>query len=426
MASDPRRDSLPRKIIVCHFGHENDVVCTENIFEFFAAHSIDHEFMDLGVARTEDELLALAMEKPIALLGFNSQLDHSWVANEPLISTAVRHDMTVVQWLLDHPSGRWPEFGYSNPDTSRFLLHSEYARSYFEKFCCPGARTATSGSVGPNRHSRAAADGLEAFLQRPIDCLIALGLQRLGKTAAQIEAEIAMLAAPLTHIVRDAASAARFDLDGPLELHLAAALNAAGIDLDNTRFSQCFRLVNDSVQYLRRAQIIRTAGRFNVTIQSDASAVTLIGDGPATFRKDVRTMDTLVSMPNCRAILSVCPVNDSIHDRSCNALNAGCLPILEDNRAHRELFTHRENALLFRYDDDSLAECLALACGSPWWIFPLAERARAMRDGPPFRFGSFRNILELARVEASGSLSSFSSIAHGNEAFGEEPATRPE
>jgi hypothetical protein len=69
---------------------------------------------------------------------------------------------------------------------------------------------------------------------------------------------------------------------------------------------------------------------------------------------------------------------------------------LEDNRAHRDLFRHGENALLFRYGDGSLAECLARACGDPARIYPLAARAMGMRDQPPFRFGSFRNIVTLA------------------------------
>jgi hypothetical protein len=126
--------------------------------------------------------------------------------------------------------------------------------------------------------------------------------------------------------------------------------------------------------------------------------------GIATFRPNVSMRETLASMPQCRAVLSVSPVNDSIHDRTCNALNAGCLPILEDNRVHRALFRHRENALLFRYHDDSLAECLAVACGDPTRTYPIAERAAAMRDRSPFRFGAFANIVELAAGLASSRL----------------------
>src|SRR6185437_15672563 len=106
------------------------------------------------------------------------------------------------------------------------------------------------------------------------------------------------------------------------------------------------------------------ASRFPVSIQSDRSAGPLLTSGRADFRPGVGAIETLERMPRCRAVVSVSPVNDSIHDRTCNALNAGCLPILEDNRAHRRHFVNGENALLFRYDDDSLAECLSRACGS--------------------------------------------------------------
>ena len=47
-----------------------------------------------------------------------------------------------------------------------------------------------------------------------------------------------------------------------------------------------------------------------------------------------------------------------------NGLNAGCVVIVEDTPTHRRLFTHGKNALLFRYDDNSLAECLDVADAS--------------------------------------------------------------
>jgi hypothetical protein len=388
-----------RKIIVCHNGHEHDVGYTENIFDFLSACGIDHDFIDLRLPRTEDELRDLAGGRGISLLGFNSQIDHAWVDAEPLLLAAARHNIIVVQWILDHPSGRWPEFNYSNPVNSRFLFHSRYSQAYFERFCCPGALTATAGSIGPNWCSRSAANGFEAYSRRPVACLIALGLARLGKTAAETEAEIETLDPPLARSLGEAISRARFDLDQPLEVHLCAALEESRLVLNSAGFSRCFRLLNDSVQHFRRTRIFRVASRFRLNVQSDASAAALFDGGPASFRQNVSATATLLSMPHCRAVLSVSPVNDSVHDRTCNALNAGCLPILEDNRAHRELFSHGENALLFRYDDDSLAECLAFACGSVELTYPMAERAKAMRDQSPFRFGFFRNIVALAGLD---------------------------
>ena len=387
-----------QKIIVCHQGHENDAGYTENIFEFLSASGIDHDFRHLGTPHTRREFSGYQEDsRSISLLGFNSQIDHAWVEDEPLLLAAARHGIPVVQWILDHPSGRWPEFNYSNAGTSRFLFHSRYSQAYFEKFCCPGAVTATAGSVGPSWRSRSAADSFEAFSRRPLACLIPLGVARLGVSAADTEAAIEALGSPMARTLRQAISRAQFELDQPLEIHLIAALEESRIVLDDATFNLCFRLLNDSVQYFRRARIIKVANRFGVIIQSDGTARALTDGGSASFRQDVSTPETLDSMWLCRSVLSVSPVNDSIHDRTCNALNAGCLPILEDNRAHRGLFAHGENALLFRYDDDSLAECLAVACGGRDRIYPIAARAKAMRDQGRFRFGLFRNIVDLAR-----------------------------
>jgi hypothetical protein len=376
-----------RQIIFCHWGHENDACYSENMFEYLSACGIDYDVRRLDVPHTRQELQCYGADsREVSLLGFNSQIDHAWVEDEPLPVAAARHGITVVQWIVDHPSACWLEFNYSSPATSRFLFHSRYSLDYF----------ATAGSIGPNWRSRSEADGFDAFSRRPIACLVALGLARLGKSARQTEAEIDTLDVPLAQTLRQAISRARFELDRPLEIHLRAALEDGRLDLDDATFNRCFRLLNDSVQYFRRARIIRIASRYAVNIQSDATAHSLIDGGLASFKQDVGTPETLERMPLCRAVLSVSPVNDSIHDRTCNALNAGCLPILEDNRAHRVLFSHGDNALLFRYDDDSIAECLAMACGNPNRIYPIAERAKAMRDQAQFRFGRFSNIVGLA------------------------------
>jgi hypothetical protein len=389
-----------RTLIVCHEGHENDVCCTENIVEYLSALGIDCGHINLRGAHATDELHGcLARGPAVALLGFNAQLDHVWLAAEALLDVAARHGVTVTQWIFDHPSARWPEFNRSNARNSRFVFHSPYSQAYFQRYCCPGAATTTAGSIGPHRRSRSAAETFAAFSCRPVRCLIALSLSRLDRTAVQTEEEIESLERSLQCALKEATTRARFDLDQPLERHLATALADGELALDDPDFSRCFRLLNDSVQYLRRAEIMRVAQAFDVTIQSDETARALVEGGRARFRAGVSSVTTLDNMPRCRTALSVSPVNDSVHDRACNALNAGCLPILEDNRAHRGLFAHGENALLFRYGDGSLAECLALACASPDRLYPMADRAAAMRDLPPFRFGAFRNIVALAGLE---------------------------
>jgi hypothetical protein len=96
-------------------------------------------------------------------------------------------------------------------------------------------------------------------------------------------------------------------------------------------------------------------------------------------------------------VLSVSPINDMIHDRTMNALNAGCVAILEDSAATRGIFKHGKNALLFRYEDDSIAECLDIVCNQPERAYDIAQAGIQLRDDPRLRFGRFHNILDLAR-----------------------------
>ena len=69
---------------------------------------------------------------------------------------------------------------------------------------------------------------------------------------------------------------------------------------------------------------------------------------------------TFERMTQARAVLSISHVNDEIHNRTVNGLNAGCVNIVEDNAIHRRLFADRKDALFFRYDDGSLQACLDL------------------------------------------------------------------
>jgi hypothetical protein len=102
-------------------------------------------------------------------------------------------------------------------------------------------------------------------------------------------------------------------------------------------------------------------------------------------------------MPRAMSVISLTHVNDHVHNRTLNGLNAGSVNIIEDSRIHREIFKHGENALLFRYDDDSLKEALALVCSSPEKAFRIAEAGMALRDDPRLRFGRLNSLLELTR-----------------------------
>jgi hypothetical protein len=106
---------------------------------------------------------------------------------------------------------------------------------------------------------------------------------------------------------------------------------------------------------------------------------------------------TLARMSLCRAVLSVSPMSGLIHDRTMNALNAGCVAIAEDNLGSKGILQHKENALLFRYDDDSLDECLDIMCNQPERCCKIAEAGCRLRDDPRIRFGQFHNIIRLAQ-----------------------------
>jgi hypothetical protein len=102
-------------------------------------------------------------------------------------------------------------------------------------------------------------------------------------------------------------------------------------------------------------------------------------------------------MKSCRSVLSASFTNDMLHDRTQNALNAGCVAIVEDTPIHRRLFRHGKNALLFRYDDDSLADCLDLVCHRRFRAYRIARAGFALRDHPGIRFGGFDNAVYLMR-----------------------------
>src|SRR6266540_662819 len=101
-------------------------------------------------------------------------------------------------------------------------------------------------------------------------------------------------------------------------------------------------------------------------------------------------------MRRSRAVLSLVHTNDEIHARILNALNAGAVNIIEDNVAHRPFFRHGENALLFRYDDNGLRECLDLVCSNPDRAFEIAQEGVALRDHPRLRLAGYNNLIALA------------------------------
>jgi hypothetical protein len=162
-------------------------------------------------------------------------------------------------------------------------------------------------------------------------------------------------------------------------------------------FNTCFQLLEDLVQVSRRLKIFEVVRNYPVLIQSDETATPYFQGAVATFAENVGMQSTMTRMQSSRSVLSVSPLNDLIHDRTMNALNAGCVNISENNLAHCGAFQHGKNALLFRYDDDSLHECLDIVCNQPERAYSIAESGIALRDVVPFVNCSFHAILDLAR-----------------------------
>ena len=391
-----RNEPEPAKVYIYLIDYEHDRTYAENVVQYLESQGVLCRSIPLRADGFRPELQLCLDDHATAVLGFNSDLDHSWLLSGSFLAAAEKNKTVVLQWILDHPSSRWHEFYASTAANSRFLLNSEHERQYFEIYCLPGALTATMGGVGPNRRSRAAWPTWDSFKQRRFACMVPLSLHRV-RSMAQNDEAMSALEAPLADIAREAITRAKFDLIGPLQRHIAAALAARNKDVSAQTFNAICQIVEQSVQAIRRLKIFSIARKFPILVQSDRSAISYFNGSVASLETDVGMQFTLARIPMCRSVLSVSPVNDAIHDRTMNALNGGCAAILEDNFASKSIFKHGKNALLFRYDDDSLEECLDIVCNRPERAYAIARSGMELRDDPRLRFGQFHNILDLAR-----------------------------
>ncbi|MBV9557979.1 MAG: hypothetical protein JO254_12985 [Pseudolabrys sp.] len=393
--------SVPRAghLQICHTRHEHDRVYAENVCEYFGQIGVECKVFEFEAPGRWPGLRRSLTRDTIGVLGINAELDHCWIGSKDFLTAATLRDVPVIHWILDHPSARWQQFTHATAANSRFLFVSEFAAQYFRRYCLADARVASTASVGPNWRSRIAGLSREEFLARATPCLIPLGLKRIGGTMAEARERLERVDPALQTALREAIEKARHDLVGPLEAHLVAALARAGRALRGNEFHRCFQIVDDTVQIERRSQIFAVAARFPVAIQTDVAPA--VSGTVASISTDARTISmtaTAERMKSCRAVLSANYANDLFHDRTQNGLNAGCAVIVEDTPVHRRLFTHGRNALLFRYDDDSLAECLDIVCNQPQRTYEIAQAGFALRDDPAVRFGGFDNILKLARA----------------------------
>jgi hypothetical protein len=384
-------------IYLCYSDTDHDRTYTENLLGYVEAAGIKCCTVRLCNSGERPELEACLHENTTAVIGYNSQLDHSRLPDGSFLEAAAARGIPIIQWILDHPSTRWREFSNSTSRNSRFLFNSRYSEQYFQQYCLPGALTATMGGVGPNWRSRVGELSWESFQLRPINCLIPINLTRLSGGPEEVQKQIAALDSVLARAVIEAAERARFDLNEPLETHLHDALGDHGRTASNEVFNECFNLVDAAVQAHRRLRILEIARDYPVFIQTDESALNYIQGGKAQWATGVSMPVTAARMTSCRAVLSVSALNDMIHDRTMNALNAGCVAIVEDSLAHRTAFEDMNDALFFRYDDDSLSRCFSVVCDQALQSYQIAKTGFGLRSNPRLNFGEFENVLRLAR-----------------------------
>jgi uncharacterized protein YoxC len=407
-SANARLDRRDRpKIYIYHIDHEHERTYTENVVEYLVSQGVLWRSITLNADGNRPELQLALDDQATAVLGYNSQLDHSWLGPESFLQVAERRGVPVVQWILDHPSSRWLEFYASTPANSRFLLNSQDDLKYFQMYCLPGALTATTGGVGPNQRSRIAGSTWLTFMRRPFSCMIPLSLHRV-RSIEENDAAISALEPPLADAVRDTVGNARSDLSTPLHEQLTAVLAAHNHEVSPQKFHALCQVLEQSVQTFRRLRIFATAQKYPVLIQSDRSATAFVHSSQAMLVTNASMQLTLARMPLCRAVLSVSPSGTMIHDRTMNAINAGCVAIAEDSPASRKVFQHKANALLFRYEDDSLDECLDIVCNQPDRAYEIAQAGMQLRDDPRVRFGQFHNIIELARLPVESGISRMS------------------
>jgi hypothetical protein len=388
-----------RKLFVCHLAHENDRVAARIAAEYLTWAGVDSRILEFNESGQRPELQASLRDDTIAILGFNSQLDHSWIGEENFITAADKMNIPVIQLILDHPSSRWPAFT-NNPHAPNvsYLFVSRFCEDYFRRYALPEGRT---GVISAGFNPAARVDGVSraAFLKRETACLIPLNLRRLGGTREELQAQLDSLAPEVREVVRTALERARCDLVNPLVLHLEQALAQRGMEIPNSLMHVCAGLVEDMTQVWRRRHIFAVAARYPVVIQTDIPPSDLPEDAVAVFRTTPEWTNpkrTLARFKVSRAVLSVSLTNDAWHDRACSAINAGCVAIVEDNVAYRQLLRPGKSALFFRYDDDSLARCLDLVCNDPLGAYDIARVGMKLRDKPSIRYSGCHNILDLA------------------------------
>jgi hypothetical protein len=384
---------------IAHFPYHHDRLYGENLSEFFSELGIRTTIvlLDDPANGQRPQLAECLSGDALGVIGFNSQLDRSYVGDTPFLTLAAKQRVPVIQWILDHPSSRLSEFGNSSAGNSRFLFSAKSAETYFKRFGIRNALTATVACVGPSRYSRAKNLTIRDFRNRPFNGIVAINLARIGGTIDDAGKRVRSLDPPLRRVVEQTIESCYLDLIEPLEIHFERALVGSELAIPDTLRHTCMQMIEEIVQIRRRQKIFEIAREFPLLIQSDLASRPLQPGAKATFKENQDVAVTWARLKLSRAHVSISNMHDMVHDRILNGLNAGCVNIVEDNYANRRVFEHGRDALFFRYGDDSLRECLEIVSDDLERSFEIAMAGFARRDDAPFRFGNFQNIIDLAQ-----------------------------
>lgn len=380
---------------VTRLDHPNEAVSAENVISYLrrSGREVCEVVMDSNAAaRTQ---LAQCFEgAATAVFGNIWHLDHACIGNQSFLEIAARHHVPVIHWMSDHASALWPRFHRATPDNSRFLFLSPYSESYFRKYVYSDCRSAWTLGTGMSKRSRQEDLGLQSYLQRDIICLLPLNLKRVGGTLEDAAKRLAALPPDIRQKISKALSPALLDLEHPIESHLEPRFLAHL--LERGLLHEAIQILEETVQVYRRLYVFATARDFPVLVQSDIASRYIQDWGSATLEENVGKPETLDRMRRARAVVSLTHINDEVHNRTLNGLNAGAVNIIEDTPGHRRYFSNGKNALFFRYGDDSLRECLAFVCRHPAKAYDIAQAGAMLRDDPQLQAGGFENIVELA------------------------------
>ena len=385
---------------LCHHKHPNNTVYAENVADYFASRGVQHQVIEFDSRGPTHDLKRALGDDAMGILGLTWELDRARVDSANFLDAAADADVPVIQWMLDHPSALWPAMKSSTAENSRFLFLSEYSEHYFRQFVMPNCRSGWLIGTGPSRQSRLDRLTRESFLARDINCILPLNLRRVGGILEDAVQRLIALPAPLGRVVRAAIGSAQGDLDDRIEKHFLDAAPPSYVHEQPNLFHGCIQIIEEIVQVRRRLKVFTVASEFPVLMQSDIVSNYLGDLRSAKLECNVGMEQTVARMKRARAVVSLTHVNDEIHNRTLNGLNAGAVNIIEDNAVHRRIFTHGKNALLFRYDDDSLRKCFDLVCSRPEQAYEIAQAGFALRDDPRLRFSGYDNLLRL--VDAPG------------------------